>query len=80
MKSIHSNSYRHLLALLIECRKLKGVTQQQLSKKLDRPQSYVSKYERGERRLDVIEFLEVCRHLETDAYELLRRLENLPKS
>lgn len=80
MKSIHSNSYRYLLALLIECRKLKGVTQQQLSQKLDRPQSYVSKYERGERRLDVIEFLEVCRHLETDAYELLRTLENPPTS
>ena len=52
-----------------------GLTQSQVAEKLGRPQSYVSKFERGERRLDVIEFLEICRHLETDPYELLHELE-----
>jgi len=42
--------------------------------KLKRPQSFVSKYESGERNLDVIEFLGVCRALNVEAIEILRRL------
>ncbi|MFK7671711.1 helix-turn-helix domain-containing protein [Pseudomonas lundensis] len=75
MKSIHSAPYVHLLELLVERRNAAGLTQSQVAERLGRPQSYVSKFERGERRLDVIEFLEVCRHLETDPYELLRDVE-----
>lgn len=75
MKSIHSEPYQRLLALLIEHRKQASITQQQLSKALSRPQSFVSKYERGERRLDVIEFLEVCRHLDADAAQILKIVE-----
>ncbi|WP_321145051.1 helix-turn-helix domain-containing protein [Pseudomonas extremaustralis] len=80
MKSIHSAPYIHLLELLIERRNAAGLTQSQVADRLGRPQSFVSKFERGERRLDVIEFLEVCRHLETDPYELLRDLEREGKS
>lgn len=75
MKSIHTAPYAHLLELLVERRNAAGITQSQLADRLGRPQSYVSKFERGERRLDVIEFLEVCRHLETDPYPLLRSVE-----
>lgn len=75
MKSINSEPYRLLLAMLVKQRKQAGITQHQLSCALGRPQSFVSKYERGERRLDVIEFLEVCRHLDADAYEILKALE-----
>ena len=75
MKSIHSETYQRLLALLIVHRKQACITQQQLSKALSRPQSFVSKYERGERRLDVIEFLEVCRHLDADAVQILKIVE-----
>lgn len=39
-------------------------------------QSYVSKYERGERRLDVVEFLEIARVIGLDPHELLRELES----
>ncbi|MDB1112690.1 helix-turn-helix domain-containing protein [Pseudomonas extremaustralis] len=80
MKSIHSAPYIHLLELLIERRNAAGLTQSQVADRLGRPQSFVSKFERGERRLDVIEFLEVCRHLEADPYELLRDLEREGKS
>ncbi len=75
VKSIHSEPYRLLLALLVQERKRAEITQQDLSYALGRPQSFVSKYERGERRLDVIEFLEICRHLQTDAFEILKTVE-----
>ena len=41
-------------------RKNAGLTQNQLANKLDKPQSYVSKYELGERKLDFVETVEVC--------------------
>ncbi|WP_044874038.1 helix-turn-helix transcriptional regulator [Pseudomonas sp. LFM046] len=77
MKTINSPPYQRLLELLIDARKKSGVTQQQLSKRLLRPQSYVSKYERGERRLDVIEYLLVVQSLGADPFELLREVQPL---
>ena len=74
VKTIHSENYRYLLALLREVREKAGVTQAELSAQLGKPQSYVSKYENGERRLDVIEFLAVCRALESDPHALIRKL------
>ena len=75
MKTIHSEKYRYLLALLREAREKAGVTQAELSVQLGKPQSYVSKFENGERRLDVIEFLDVCYVLESDPHVLIRRLD-----
>jgi transcriptional regulator with XRE-family HTH domain len=57
----------------ILARKSAGLTQVGLADRLGRPQSFVSKYERGERKLDVIEFCEVCRALEVDPVVFLRR-------
>jgi len=59
--------------LLIEARKGADLTQAELSRRLKRPQSFVSKYERGERRLDVVEFGEVAKALCVDALRFLRR-------
>jgi transcriptional regulator with XRE-family HTH domain len=60
VKSIHSERYKRLLIKLIDARKAAGLTQVELASKLGRPQSFVSKYENGERRIDVIEFLDIC--------------------
>ena len=57
----------------IQARRSAGLTQVGLAERLKRPQSFVSKYERGERKLDVIEFCEVCRALEVDPVAFLRR-------
>jgi transcriptional regulator with XRE-family HTH domain len=57
----------------IQVRKGAGLTQVGLADRLGRPQSFVSKYERGERKLDVIEFCEVCRALGMDPVAFLRR-------
>lgn len=46
--------------ILKEARLSRGMTQVELAKWLGKPQSYVSKYESGERRLDFVELLEVC--------------------
>ena len=52
------------------------LTQVELAKRLGRPQSYVSKFERGERRLDVIEFAEVARPLDVDSGVILKKLSD----
>ena len=75
LTSIYSDDYRRLLDLLVAARKRAGVTQERLAEMLGRPQSFVSKFERGERRLDVIEFLRVVRLLGADPYKLLRKVE-----
>ena len=77
MKTIHNTRYQSLLTLLLEARAKAGLTQKELATKLGRPQSFVSKTENAERRLDVIEFMDVCRGLEADPHELLLRLEKL---
>ncbi len=59
-KSIFSQGYEKLRQLLIEARQQSQLTQEDVASALQRPQSFVSKYERGERRLDVIEFLQVA--------------------
>jgi transcriptional regulator with XRE-family HTH domain len=67
-------SYERLRRSLIESRRKAGLTQQELANRLKRPQSFVSKYENGERRLEVIEFVEICRALKEDPGSLLRIL------
>lgn len=64
--SIHSPEYRRLCSLLIAARESAGYTQAEVAKRLGRPQSFVSKVERGERRLDVIEFLGLASVLEIE--------------
>lgn len=74
-KSIFTSRYQRLKRLLIEARQDAGLTQVDLAAKLDRPQSFVSKYERGERRLDIVEFLEVADALGLDSAEFIEKLK-----
>lgn len=74
MKTIHKARYQSLLKLLTDARKEAGLTQSELSAKLMRPQSYVSKIENAERRLDVIEFLELCEALEKAPNTLIEQI------
>jgi ribosome-binding protein aMBF1 (putative translation factor) len=74
-KSVFTNKYKVFREALIKAREAAGITQRELSKKLSRPQSFVSKYERGERRLDVVEFLEVTKVLGIDPSDIVERLD-----
>jgi transcriptional regulator with XRE-family HTH domain len=76
-KALYERSYAAFTDLLREERRKASLTQAKLAKKLRRPQSYVSKYERGDRRLDVIEFLEIARAVGFDPGEILNKLASL---
>ena len=73
-RSINSAPYRRLRAALVSARAKSGKTQVEVAKALRRPQSFVSKYESGERNLDVIEFVAVCRVLEIPTADVLEAL------
>ena len=75
-KSLYERRQAAFTELLRRARTEAGLTQVELAKKLRRPQSYVSKYERGDRRLGVIEFLEIARVIGFDPHELLRELDS----
>jgi transcriptional regulator with XRE-family HTH domain len=62
-KTTFSPEYELFCGLLRECREKKGLTQTQLSLVLNKPQSFVSKYEMAERRLDFVELWKVCQGL-----------------
>ncbi|MCK1362205.1 helix-turn-helix transcriptional regulator [Bradyrhizobium sp. 199] len=72
-KSLKSAEYARLIALLVATRHMAGIRQQALAKKLRKPQSFVAKYEGGERRLDVVEFIAIAEALGADPLKLLRR-------
>ena len=71
-KSLKSPEYARLVAILVAARHASGVRQQALAKKLGRPQSFIAKYEGGERRIDVVEFIEIARALGADPMRLFR--------
>lgn len=74
-KSIYSSEYQQLCRLLRELRVEAGLTQKQVADRLQEAQSFVSKYESGERRLDVIELRHVAKALGVPTGTLLSRLD-----
>ncbi len=66
MKSLRSIEHQKLIALLTSARTKAGMTQQQLADRLGKPQSFVAKYEGGERRIDVVELVVIAKVLNLD--------------
>lgn len=73
-KSIFTENYALFLKLLVASRKHAGLTQKEIEDKLHKNQSYVSKYENGERRLDVIEFADVANAIGVDPLKIMQEL------
>jgi transcriptional regulator with XRE-family HTH domain len=62
---------------MVKARKVAGLPQRELADRLHKPQSFVAKYEGGERRIDVVEFLTVCQAIGVDSAKLLKALKNV---
>lgn len=73
-KTLRTPRQQRLQELLAGVRKAKKLTQLDVAARLDRPQSFVAKYEGGERRLDIIEFVEIAEALGADPCALLAKL------
>lgn len=72
-KGFTDDRYRALIGQLIDRRRELGLSQQELGRQLGLHQQFVSRFELGERRLDVVEFADVAMALGVDAPEMLRR-------
>lgn len=73
-KTIYSKDYATFLDLLREVREKAGVSQIELAKRLAESQSFVSKCERGERRIDILELVTLCKALNIDIIEFTKTL------
>ena len=63
-------------ACLADARRQENLTQQELAKRLGKPQSFVSDYERGQRRIDLMELLLIARALSADPREIFNAIVN----
>ena len=76
MKTIYQDRYELLVQTLIGARKQLSFTQAELAKRLNKPQSYIAKIEGKDRKLDVLEFIDLCRILQLDAQIIIKKLQN----
>ena len=76
MEKIHPKDWQDaLLALLRQIRLDAKLRQVDLAERLRQPQSFVSKYESGERRLDILELRSVCKAVGISLQQFVARLE-----
>ena len=74
-KSVYTDDYSVVVRLLREARTAAGVTQVQMAKMLGQSQSFVSKYENGDSRMDILQLRTVCQTLGLSLAEFVERLE-----
>lgn len=74
-KSIGTPEQKRLLALLRQVRVDAGLRQVDLAERLGQPQSFVSKYESGERRLDLLELEQICNAVGISLSNFIRSFE-----
>lgn len=80
-RSVFTDAYGTMLEALVAARKRAGVSQVELSERLGKPQPFISKIERGVRRIDVIEFYVIARALELDPVALFGAIvRKLPRT
>ncbi|WP_319798561.1 helix-turn-helix transcriptional regulator [Nitrobacter sp.] len=75
-KSIYTARHKKLCELLKQQRKAAGLTQTIVAERLGKPPSYVAKYEGGDRRLDILELIDVAAAIGFDPCKLIRALRS----
>jgi transcriptional regulator with XRE-family HTH domain len=78
-KKVYIAQRGRLVSLLREMRVEAGLTQMELAVRIERDQTFVSKYESGQRRLDVLEVREICQAIGITLEGFVRRLEKALK-
>lgn len=74
-KTIYSNEYTVFRTMLKETREGLDLSQDELGKKLGRHQPFIARIESGQRRLDVVEFIQMMRIMGVDSVSFLKKLE-----
>jgi transcriptional regulator with XRE-family HTH domain len=72
-KNLRSARHRAVILAIVDAREAASLTQRELAAKLERSNSFVWKIEAGERRIDVLEFIEIARCLDVDPVGLFKR-------
>ena len=80
-KTIFGGDHRHLVEVLIQARQMSGLTQAQLAERVGKDQTFISIIERGQRRVDVLEFVALAQAMKADPEGLFANvLERLPEN
>ena len=74
LKSLRSRRHRALCEQLVTARKALGLSQQQVATRLKTSQTVIARIEIGERRIDVVEFIDLASVLRIDPREVLSQL------
>jgi transcriptional regulator with XRE-family HTH domain len=72
--TIITKRHKRLVEILVAARKQKGVRQAELARATGKTQTFVTRFEAGQRRIDVIELLALCEIIGIDAVKLIREL------
>lgn len=78
-KSVFTARYQTFISLLVSARQKQGLSQRDLAIKLNKVHSFVAKYEQGERRIDVVEFLDIAEALDVNPIGIIKKLRESPK-
>lgn len=73
-KTIFGGDHPHLVEVLVEARKAAGLTQAQLARLVDKDQTFVSLIERGQRRVDVVEFIALANAMNANPVTLMEKV------
>lgn len=73
-KTIHSESHSRLAELLSEKRKAAGMTQVDVAKAMGRHQPFIANIENGERRVDVVELIELAKIIGFDVHNIINEV------
>lgn len=71
---VHPRDQKIVGSALAAARRRSNLTQDELASKLQKPQSFVSDFERGQRRIDIVEFVVIARALAVDPLEVFTEI------